>query len=97
MALVSALVQFHKYLNTKGPTDEWDLLRSWLFDYVDMYKLQLAIEDKSPKLAMTLRTDYIKARVPFAENERRSVGEAVALKKQIRMQVKPLKAKDIWW
>src|SRR5687768_17513595 len=30
-ALVSALVDLHNYLNTRGPTDEWDDARKWLF------------------------------------------------------------------
>jgi hypothetical protein len=93
--LVSALVDLHNYLNTRGPTDEWDAFRRWLFNYVDMYKAHLKMEDQAPEIAF--RTPFIKAREPFSENERRSVAEAAAFKKQISMQVQALKARNVWW
>jgi hypothetical protein len=93
--LVSALVQLHNIVNTEGPTTEWDDVRRWLFNYVDMYKSQLAMEDKTPEIAF--RTAYIKTREPFAVDERRYVAEALSSKKQIGMQVRALKARRIWW
>ena len=93
--LVSELIQLHNVLNTQGPTDEWDAARGWLFNYVDMYKSQLAMEDKAPEDAF--RTAFIEASEPFSDVDRRSVAEALSLKKQIGMQVRGLKARNIWW
>jgi hypothetical protein len=93
--LVSDLVRLHNYLNTQGPTEEWDLVRQWLFNYVEMYKSQIAMEDDAPELAF--RTPFIKASEPFTEAERRSVSEALSLKKQIGMQKRALAARNIWW
>ena len=93
--LVAALIELHNYLNTIGPTDECSTVRRWLFNYVGMYRAQLAMEDDSPKLAF--RTPFIEASDPFTEGERRSVAEALALKKQIDMQVRALRARNIWW
>ena len=93
--LVSELVELHNYLNTQGPTEEWDLVRQWLFNYVDMYKSQMAMEDDAPELAF--RTPYITASEPFTNDERRSVAEALSLKKQVGMQKRALAARNIWW
>lgn len=93
--LVSELVQLHNVLNTQGPTDEWDDARRWLFSYVDMYKSQLAMEDKAPEDAS--RMPFIEASEPFSDTDRRSVAEAQSLKKQIGMQVRGLRARNIWW
>jgi hypothetical protein len=94
-ALVADLVVLHNYLNTRGPTDEWDDFRRWLFNYVDMYKGHLKMEDDMPEIAF--RTCYIKAREPFSQSERRYVAEAAELKKQIAKQVRDLKANNVWW
>lgn len=93
--LVSALVKLHNHLNTWGPSEEWDTVRQWLFQYLAMYVRQISMEDKSPEVAF--RTPFIKASEPFSDAERRSIAEAQALKKQIEMQKKGLAARNIWW
>jgi hypothetical protein len=93
--LVSELVELHNYLNTQGPTEEWDLVRQWLFNYVDMYKSQIAMEDDAPELAF--RTPFIKASEQFTEVERCSIAEAQSVKKQVSMQKRALAARNIWW
>jgi len=63
--------------------------------YVDMYKSQLAAEEIAPEHAF--RMPFIEASQPFTDAERRSVSEALSLKKQIGMQKRALAASNIWW
>lgn len=93
--LVTALVKLHNHLNTLGPSEEWDTVRQWLFQYLAMYVRQISMEDKSREVAF--RTPFIQASEPFTDAERRSIAEAQALKKQIEMQKKGLKASNVWW
>ena len=52
------------------------------------------MEDDAPEVAF--RTPFIAASDPFTASERRAIAEAQSLKKQIDMQVKALRARNIW-
>lgn len=92
--LVWELIEHHNYLNTKGPTDQLSELRKWLFSYVDMYVSYLKAEDAAPEYALAM--PFIKAKRPITQRNRKSIAEALALKKQINMQVRALRARNIW-
>jgi hypothetical protein len=93
--LANALIEAHNYLNTYGPTDEWDAARKWLFQYVDLYNSFVAVQEISPELLRA--TPFVAARMPFSKQNLQHLSKAMALKKQLALQVKGLKVRNVWW